>query len=146
MNIDPQLSYFLDTNLLVYAYDRSAGQKHTQAAHLVEACWEHENGCLSLQVLQEFYVTVTRKIATPLDHQTARQLVADLAQWRLHTPEASDLLQAIDLQQTYQLAFWDAQVVQSATSLGCQQLLSEDLNHGQMYGEVQVINPFKKLD
>ena len=80
------------------------------------------------------------------DHQTARQLVADLAQWRLHTPEASDLLQAIDLQQTYQLAFWDAQVVQSATSLGCQQLLSEDLNHGQMYGEVQVINPFKKLD
>jgi predicted nucleic acid-binding protein len=72
--------------------------------------------------------------------------VADLAHWRLHAPEAGDLLQAIDLQQTYQLAFWDAMVVQSAANLGCKQLLSEDLNHGQVYGNVQVINPFKGLD
>jgi len=144
MNVDPQATYFLDTNILVYAYDRSAGQKTQPAVRLVEECWENENGCLSIQVLQEFFVTVTRKIATPLDPQTARQIVADLAQWRLHTPKASDLLQAIDLQQNYQLAFWDAQVIQSATSLSCKQLLSEDLNHGQIYGEVQVINPFKK--
>ena len=135
---------FLDTNILVYAYDRSAGQKHSLAAELVEACWENENGSLSIQVLQEFFVTVTRKIAAPLDTQTARQIVADLAQWRLHTPKAGDLLQAIDLQQSHHLAFWDAQVVQSAASLGCKQLLSEDLNHGQVYGEVQVINPFKE--
>ena len=69
-----------------------------------------------------------------------------LAQWRLHAPNASDLLQAIDLQIEYQLSFWDAQVVQSAASLGCKQILSEDLNHGQVYGDVQVINPFKELD
>lgn len=144
MNIDPQVLYFLDTNILVYAYDRSAGQKHSQAAQWVQACWENENGCLSLQVLQEFFVTVTRKIAAPLDTQTARQIVADLAQWRLHTPNADDLLHAIDLQQNFRLAFWDAQVIQSAASLGCKQLLSEDLNHGQAYGEVQVINPFKE--
>ena len=146
MDVDPTVAYFLDTNVLVYAYDRSAGRKHSLAAELVEKCWESENACLSIQVLQEFFVTVTCKIATPLDHQTARQIVADLAQWRLHTPTASDLLQAIDLQQWHQLAFWDAQVIQSAASLGCKQLLSEDLNHGQTYGAVEVIDPFKELD
>jgi len=142
MSVDPKVDYFLDTNILVYAYDLSAGSKHSLAAQLVEGCWENENGCLSLQVLQEFFVTVTRKIITPLEHQTARQIVSDLTHWRLHAPKASDLLQAIDLQQIYQLAFWDALVVQSAASLSCKQLFSEDLNHGQVYGEVQVINPF----
>jgi len=146
MNVDPQVQYFLDTNILVYAYDRSAGQKHSLAAQWVQACWENENGSLSIQVLQEFFVTVTRKLAAPLDAQTARQIVADLAQWRLHTPNADDLLHAIDLQQSYQLAFWDALVIQSAVSLGCKQLLSEDLNHGQAYGEVQAVNPFKELE
>ena len=144
MNVDPDALYFLDTNILVCAFDRSAGGKHTQAAQWVEACWQNENGCLSIQVLQQFYVTVTRKIVTPLDHQTARQIVADLSQWRLHAPEASDLLQAIDFQQSYQLAFWDAQAIQSAASLGCKLLLSKDLNHGQRYRDVQVINPFKQ--
>lgn len=144
MSVDPQVDYFLDTNILVYAFDRSAGQKHNLAAQLVGGCWENENGCLSLQVLQEFFVTVTRKITMPLDHQSAQQIVADLAHWRLHEPKASDLLQAIDFQQSYQLAFWDARVVQSASFLGCKQLLSEDLNHGQVYGEVRVVNPFKE--
>ncbi len=146
MNVDPQGTYFLDTNILVYAYDFSASLKHDLAVQLIENCWENENGCLSIQVLQEFFVTVTRKIATPLDHQTARQIVADLAQWHLHTPKANDLLQAIDLQQNFKLAYWDAQVVQSASSLGCKLLFSEDLNHGQVYGNVQIINPFKEKD
>ena len=137
---------FLDTNILVYAFDRSAGDKHTLAVKLVEECWENENGCLSIQVLQEIFVSITRKISTPLDHQTARQIVADLAHWRLQSPDASDLLQAIDLQQSYQLCFWDAMGVQSATHFGCRQLLSEDLNHGQVYGKVQVINPFREVD
>ncbi len=142
MSADPREATFLDTNILVYAFDRSAGQKHDRAVQLIEGCWENESGCLSLQVLQEFFVTVTRKIAAPLDHGTARQIVADLAQWRLHAPQASDLLQAIDLQRDYQLSFWDVQIVQSAASLGCKQLLSEDLSHGQVYGEVRVVNPF----
>lgn len=146
MIVDPQANYFLDTNILVYAYDRSAGHKHSLAVQLVEECWKNENGCLSSQVLQEFFVTVTRKIAAPLDLQTARQIVADLAHWRLQAPEARDLLQAIDLQQSYQLALWDAMIVQGAASLGCKQLISEDLNHGRMYGDVQVINPFRGKD
>jgi predicted nucleic acid-binding protein len=146
MNADPQTEYFLDTNILVYAYDRSAGPKYNRAVQLMEGCWENGNGCLSIQVLQEFFVTVTRKIAAPLAHQTARQIVADLALWHIHTPGTSDLLQAIDLQHDYQLSFWDALIVQSAASLGCKLLLSEDLNHGQVYGNVQVINPFRESD
>jgi len=144
MNVDPQAALFLDTNILVYAYDNSAGQKHNLAVQLMESCWENKNGCISIQVLQEFFVTVTRKIATPLDYQTARQIVTDLTHWRLHAPAANDLLQAMDLQQSYQLAFWDALVVQSAVCIGCKQLLSDDLNHGQVYGNVQVINPFRQ--
>ena len=142
MNVDPQVSYFVDTNILVYAYDRSAGRKHSLAVQLIQGCWEHENGCLSIQVLQEFYITVTHKIQTPLDLQTTRHIVADLTHWRLQSPEAGDLLQAIDYQQVYQLSFWDAMIVQSAVRLGCKQLLSEDLNHGQTFGDVQVINHF----
>ncbi len=143
MNVDPQVDYFLDTNILVYAYDRSAGEKHEIAAKLVESCWENENGCLSVQVLQELYVTVTRKIALPLDYRASRQIVADLTNWHLHSPTAADLLQTIDLQHELQLAYWDAQILQSATCLGCEQLLSEDFSHGQQYGDVQVIDPFK---
>ena len=144
MNIDPQQDYFLDTSILVYAYDSSAGLKHSLAREFVEECWENENGCLSIQVLQEFYVTVTRKIKSLLEPQTARQIIADLAHWRVHSPEASDILQAIDLRQSHQLAFWDAMVVQSAMCLGCKQLISEELAHGQTFGEVSVVNPFKE--
>jgi predicted nucleic acid-binding protein len=140
MSAEPQI--FVDTNILVYAYDRSAGQKHTLAVQLMEECWKNENGCLSIQVLQEFFVDVTQKIAIPLELRIARQIVADLAHWRVHTPEASDLLQAIDFLQEYQLSFWDAMILQSASRLSCTQLISEDLNHGQFYGKVLVINPF----
>ena len=142
MNVDPKLEWFLDTNILVYAYDRSAGNKHKIAADLVRSCWERESGSVSIQVLQEFFVNVTRKIASPLDHSAARQIVADLAQWHVHSPEVGDLLQAIDYQERYQLSFWDAAIIQSAMHLGCMQLLSEDLNHGQIYGDLQIVNPF----
>jgi predicted nucleic acid-binding protein len=145
MNVDPQLDYFIDTNILVFAYDRSAGEKHKIAAQLLESCWENENGCLSPQVLQEFYITVTQKIAIPLDFQSSQQIVSDLTHWRLHSPDAGDLLQAIDLQHQHQLPFWDALIVHSATCLGCRQLLSEDLSHGQVFGKLQVVNPFKDL-
>jgi predicted nucleic acid-binding protein len=143
MSASPNYNLFIDTNILVYAYDRTAGDKRKVAALLVEECWERGNGCLSIQVLQEFYVSVTKKIAVPLDCQTARQFVSDLSNWRVHIPTERDVLQAIDLQQSYQLSFWDAMVLQSAVQLGCKRLLSEDLGHGQIYSGIQVINPFK---
>lgn len=146
MSVNPRNILFLDTNILVYAFDISAGFKHDLAAQLVKSCWEDETGCLSIQVLQEFFVTVTRKLASPLDQQTAKQIVVDLTNWQVHAPATSDFLQAIELQQEHQISFWDAQVIQSATALGCSQLLSEDLNSGQWYGSVQVINPFISSD
>lgn len=146
MSVDLQANCFIDTNILVYAFDRSAGQKHTIAAQLVREFWQNETGRLSIQVLQEFVITVTRKVANPLDLQTVRQIVADLAQWRVHSPEVSNLLQALDLQERYRLSFWDAMILQSAACMGCKQLLSEDLNHGQAYGDVYVINPFREMD
>lgn len=144
MSVNPQTDCFLDTNILVYAFDRSAGKKHAIAAQCVQELWENETGCISIQVLQEFFVNVTRKITLPLDHQKAQQIVADLGQWRVHSPEVSDLFQAIDFQQRYQLSFWNAMIVQSAARLNCKQLLSEDLSDGQVCGVLQIINPFKE--
>jgi predicted nucleic acid-binding protein len=146
MSDNLEIDQFVDTNILVYAYDRSAGQKHLIAAKLIEQCWEKGNGRLSLQVLQEFYVSVTRKIAKPLDPRTARQIIADLANWRYHSPETSDLLEAIEFQQEYGLSFWDALILQSAARLGCRRLISEDLIHGQIFGKVRVINPFMEIN
>jgi predicted nucleic acid-binding protein len=142
MNAEPHGAIFLDTNILVYAFDLSAGEKHTRAAGIVRDCWENENGCLSIQVLQELYVTLTQKIPALLDHHTARQIIADLSCWRLSSPGPQDVLQAIDLQHAQQLSFWDAMILQSAVRLGCKRLLSEDLSHRQVFGSVTIINPF----
>jgi predicted nucleic acid-binding protein len=142
MNAKPQIASFIDTNILVYAFDHSAGRKHQIASQLVRECWENENGCLSIQVLQEFYVAVTRKITHPIDPLTARQIISDLGEWQLHVPGISDFLQAIDFQHNYRLSFWDAMILQSAVRLGCTQLWTEDMNHGQSFGPVQVVNPF----
>lgn len=143
MNDVAENDVFIDTNILVYAYDLSAGNKHSTAQQLVNTCWEEGNGCLSLQVLQELYVTVTQKIAQPLSHVLARQIISDLAHWRIHVPDPDDMLQAIDLQQEYQLSFWDAMIIQSASQLGCRLLYSEDFSHGQFYAGVQAINPLR---
>ena len=142
MNVKPQIGYFIDTNILVYAFDLSAGRKYQIASQLVRECWENETGCLSIQVLQEFYVTVTRKITNPLESVIARQIISDLAEWRLQTPGASDVLQAIDYQLNHHLSFWDAMILQSAVRLGCAQIWTEDMNHGQSFGPVRVVNPF----
>ncbi len=133
---------FIDTNILIYAYDSSAGTKHERARALLESLWESGGGCLSIQVLQEFYVNVTRKVAHPLDIETARQIIADLGEWPTHSPDVTDVLAAIEVQQRYGLSFWDSLILASAAKLGCGVVLSEDLNAGQDYGGVRVVNPF----
>lgn len=75
---------FVDTNILLYAHDDSAGDKRDQARALVEQLWESREGCLSVQVLQEFFVNATRKIAKPLDAGAAKEIVADFSRWYLH--------------------------------------------------------------
>jgi predicted nucleic acid-binding protein len=137
---------FVDTNVLVYAHDDSAGSKRDQARALVERLWGSRDGCLSVQVLQEFFVTVTRKITKPVDAETAKAIVADLSRWYLHVPAADDVLAAIGMHQHTGISFWDAMIVRSAAEIGCTVLYSEDLNAGQEYCGVRVENPFQPSD
>ena len=134
---------FVDTNILVYAHDETAGEKHHRARALLAELWESGNGCLSVQVLQEFFVTVTRKVPRPLDALSAAAIVADLSHWRVHSPGSEDVLNAIDSHRRDDISFWDAMIICSAASLGCGTLFSEDLNAGQRYDGVRVRNPFQ---
>jgi predicted nucleic acid-binding protein len=137
---------FVDTNILLYAHDSSAGVKRDQARTLVEQLWESREGCLSVQVLQEFFVNVTRKIAKPLDAETAKEIVADLSRWHMHVPAADDVLGAIGIHQRTGISFWDSMIVRSAAEMGCTVLFSEDLNAGQEYSGVRVENPLHSPD
>jgi predicted nucleic acid-binding protein len=132
---------FIDTNVLVYAHDVTAGDKHDRARALLEELWDTREGCLSVQVLQEFFVTTTRKIPKPLEASTAGQIINGLALWHVHAPAARDVLAAIDIHQQTGASFWDAIIVRSAQELSCRTLYSEDLNPGQTYAGVRVSNP-----
>ncbi|MCL6559897.1 MAG: PIN domain-containing protein [Firmicutes bacterium] len=133
---------FIDTNILVYAHDTSAAEKHTVAKTLVSEIWRSGNGCLSVQVLQEFYVTVTQKVRKPLSPENASRIIADLSFWHVHAPDATDVLRAVEIQQRYKISFWDAMIIHSAKVLGGAIIWSEDLNPGQSYEEVRVVSPF----
>ncbi len=141
MSADPGRQ-FVDTNVLVYAHDATAGDKHRRARQLVADLWANGNGCLSIQVLQEFYVTVTRKVRQPLDPDVARQQVEDLGEWQAHSPTVGDVVEAIRLQQRARLSFWDAMLIISAHRLGCGVLWSEDLADDEVLAGVTVRNPF----
>ena len=133
---------FIDTNILIYAHDVSAGVKHTTAKELVQRIWDTGNGCLSVQVLQKFFVTITRKVANPIPVDAAAEMIRDLRYWHICSPTVEDVLGAIALQQRYQISFWDAMIIQTALCMDCQVLWSEDLANDQIYGSVRVKNPF----
>ncbi|MCW3488601.1 PIN domain-containing protein [Dethiobacter alkaliphilus] len=133
---------FIDSNIVVYAYDASNPDKHQSAGKLVGGLWKSRQGCLSIQVLQEFYVTVTKKVSQPLPLHQAAQIVADLGAWNCHSPTPADLQIAMDIQQRYTISFWDALIITSAKKLKCSTLWSEDINPGQYYEDIEVKNPF----
>lgn len=133
---------FVDTNLLVYAHDRGAGDRHEVAADLVRRLWEERTGVLSTQVLQELWVNVRRKAARPLGREDARRLIEDYSRWEVVVNTEESVLEAIRLEERFSLSFWDALIVYAAQSAGVDRLYSEDLNHGQSYGPVNVVNPF----
>jgi predicted nucleic acid-binding protein len=139
---EPRNLQFVDTNVLIYAHDVSAGRKHILARDLMRQLWESGKGCLSVQVLQEFYVNITRKVANPLASDTAIRVIADLATWQIYRPGVEDVLDAIRLQDQYQTSFWDAMILVSAIQSGCDKVWSEDLNTGQIYDTVTVSSPF----
>lgn len=133
---------FVDTNVLVYRHDRTDPVKQARAEAWYEFVWRRRLGRLSFQVLQELYATLTRKLAPQFDVQEARALVRDLAAWQPVAADFALLERAWRLESRYSLSWWDAMIVAAAQSAGCRALLTEDLQHGQMFGAVRVIDPF----
>jgi predicted nucleic acid-binding protein len=133
---------FVDSNVLLYLHDVTAGEKHRVAKDLVKHVTVHRKGATSIQVMQEFYTNATRKLDRPLPADRARSQIRALALWPTHNPNPADVLAATGLAETAQLSFWDAMILTSAAALGCTMLWSEDLNNGQAIGGVTVRNPF----
>ncbi len=132
----------IDSNILVYAHDRGAGVRHQKAKALVEQRWQERTGVLSTQVVQEFYVNVRRKAAKPVEPDEARRLVEDYLHWEVIVNDGNTILGALDLEQRYGVSFWDALILQAAKTAKVKTVISEDLSHGQLYDQVEVVNPF----
>jgi predicted nucleic acid-binding protein len=133
---------FVDTNILVYAFDASAGVKQKVAQALLLHLWDTKTGCLSVQILQEFFNAVTRKIPKPLSIDEAAPIVSAFSTWPVFAPTEVDVLAAIALCKQAQLSFWDAMLVRAAAESRCVVLWTEDLNDGQVIEGVQIRNPF----
>ncbi len=134
---------FVDTNILVYAHDADAKRKHEMAKRILAELWSQRSGVLSMQVLQEFYVNVTRKIASPLPKKVARMVVDSYAIWCVETTPA-EISSAFRIEDESRIGFWDALIVASAAKCGATRILSEDLNPGQMIAGIRIENPFAK--
>jgi predicted nucleic acid-binding protein len=133
--------YFVDTNILVYAHDRSAGIKHDRARKLLEQLWDSGQGVLSTQVLQELCINLRRKVSHPLPLEEVRQLIFDYSTWEIVTNGPESVVQALDMELRYKTSFWDALILQAAESSGASILYSEDLGWRQRYATIQVVNP-----
>ncbi len=133
--------YFVDTNILIYAHDRSTGAKHDRARQLIERLWSSGEGVLSTQVLQELCINLRRKIARPISVEEVRQLIQDYMSWEIVVNTAESVIRALEIEVRYKISFWDALVLHAAESAGAAILYSEDLSAGQSYGSIQVVNP-----
>jgi len=135
---------FVDTSVLIYAHDVDAGAKHQVAKNVLRELWSQRRGVLSMQVLQEFYVNVTRKIASPLPKDVARLVVNSYSVWCIETTPA-EITTAFRIEDECRIGFWDALIVASATKCGAIRILSEDLNAKQVVAGVCIENPFAEL-
>ena len=134
---------FLDTNVLVYTDDLGEPQKRETALALVERCMQKSCGVVSSQVLQEYFVTIRRKLG--VSAEIARRKVELAARFDVVLIGIEDILAAIDLHRLHSFSFWDALVIRSAARAGCSILYSEDLQHGQRIDGLEIVNPFLGL-
>ncbi|MGA2349044.1 MAG: PIN domain-containing protein [Terracidiphilus sp.] len=132
---------FIDTNVLVYAYDMDAGRKRQMAQKTLLSLRQERSGALSMQVLQEFYSTVTRKLASPLPKDKARLIVDRFAYWCVATT-SEEIKRAFQIEDEARIGFWDALIIATAIRSGATRILSEDLNPGQRIAGIQIENPF----
>jgi len=132
---------FLDSNVLVYSDDATVPEKQSRALDLIERCRRERTGVVSTQVLQEYFVTSTKKLKVPAD--IARRKTELFSHFDLVQIEAEDILSAIDIHRIHQISFWDALIVRAALRSRCNVLFSEDLQGGRKFDELEIINPFR---
>jgi predicted nucleic acid-binding protein len=132
---------FFDTNILIYADDKAEPSKRRRALDLVAEHRRAKTGVVSPQVLQEYFVTITRKLR--VDPAIARRKVELLSEFDVSSPEVADILAAIDLHRLHGFSFWDALIIRTAKQAGCTVLLSEDMQHTRNLDGLQIVNPFK---
>ena len=137
---------FVDTNVIVYRYDTRVPAKQSRADDWLKLVWSSRSGRLSFQVLQEFYATTTRKLRPAMASVEAQRIVRGLAAWRPVPIDLPVLERAWFLEERFALSWWDALIVSAAQGCECRVLLTEDLQHGQEFDMVQVINPFAFTD
>ncbi len=134
---------FLDANILVYAHDKDSGDKHSIAVKIVNDLWEKRSGVLSNQILQEFYVGVTKKILKPIARSEAREIIRTYSCWSIKDISPMSIIRASEIEEKNRISFWDALVIVAAYEAKCEKILTEDLNSGQVIEGVLVENPFK---
>ena len=132
---------FFDTNVLIYADDKDAPVKQRKALDLIAEHRRARTGVVSLQVLQEYFVTVTKKLR--VDAVIARRKVELLSEFDVASPEVADILAAIDLHRLHSFSFWDALILRAAKQAGCSVLFSEDMQNTREIDGVRVVNPFR---
>ena len=132
---------FFDTNVLICADDKSAPAKQRRALDLVAEHRRTGTGVVSMQVLQEYFVTVTRKLG--VDARVARRKVELLAEFDVAAPDVADILAAIDLHRLHEFSFWDALILRAAKQAGCGVLFTEDMQEAREIDGVRVVNPFR---
>jgi predicted nucleic acid-binding protein len=134
---------FLDTNILVYAYDLDEKLKHQIAKDILADCWNNRSGALSTQVLQEFYVTLTRKLPKKLPVHESREIIRELMSWSIYQITPVDIVKASELEEKYGYTFWDSLIIAAAQNTNAEILYSEDMQDGQQLDNLRIINPFK---
>lgn len=135
---------FVDSNILVYAHDLDAGSRQKRAAERLRELWETQSGRLSTQVLQEFYVNVTRKIKVPLAQSAAREVIRNYTPWVESSITPATVVRASEIGEIWHLSFWDGMIIAAAEQVQAEQLLTEDLSHGQIIAGVEIVNPFDR--
>ena len=133
---------FVDANVLLSAYDLSEPVKSAQAREWLELLWRERSGRTSMQVLSEYYVNATRKLRPGVPAEVAWEDVTTYFAWNPLPIDDAVLLRAREIERRYQISWWDSMIVAAAQMQGCVVLLTEDLQHGMVFGTLAVRSPF----
>ena len=138
----PTAKTFIDSNILIYANDKDESAKQSIAIRALDELWSNGTGSLSVQVLQEFYFNITRKIRKQIDKAEARAIVDEYSEWCGATT-AHEVQAAFRIESTAKISSWDALIVACAQKNGATRILSEDMQHGQIIAGIEIVNPFR---